>query len=107
MAPALLVFRLGLAAAIVLFACGGALAWTSVSFSKRLAGVIIGFLGAIVALASLAAPQGAMIAGVATLLGYAVVGVAVLVRLQEAYGATEIAEIDCADADAEPNEPAP
>lgn len=106
MAPALLVLRLGLAASVVLLACGVALAWTSASFAKRVAGVIIALTGAIVGLAALGAPQAMMIAGAATLLAYVAIGVGVLARLQEAYGVTEIADIDSADADAEPAEPA-
>ena len=105
MAPTLLVLRLALAASIVLLACGVALAWTSASFAKRVMGVMIALTGAIVALAALNAPQAMMIAGVAVLLAYAAIGAGVLVRLQEAYGAAEIAEIDSADADAEPAEP--
>ncbi|MFT3726294.1 MAG: hypothetical protein QM759_00505 [Terricaulis sp.] len=106
MTPALLLLRLGLAAGIALFAGGASLAWTSVSFSKRVIGVLLGLLGAIAALAALAAPQAALIAGVAVLLAYAAAGVAVLVRLQEEYGATELADVDTLDAEAEPREPA-
>jgi len=104
MAPAFLLLRLGLAASIVLFTSGAALAWTSGSFGKRVAGVVIGFVGAIVGLSTLAVPQAALVAGVAALLVYAVAGVAVLIRLQEEYGATDVADIDQADANAEPRE---
>ena len=106
MTSALLGLRVGLAAGVLLCACGAALASTSVSFAKRVAGVIVAFTGAVLALAVLGAPQAATIAGVAVLFAYAVVGVGVLVRLQEDYGATEIADIDAADKDAEPIEPA-
>lgn len=106
MAPAMLALRLGLAASVALLMCGVALAWTSASFAKRVVGATMALTGAIVGLAVLAAPQAAIVAGVAVLFAYAVIGVGVLARLHEQYGATEIAEIDAADANAEPAEPA-
>lgn len=104
MTPALLALRLTLAAALLLFACGASLAWTSVSFIKRVAGMLMALLGSLLALAALNATPAAMIAGVAVFLVYAVIGVSLLVRLQEDYGVTEIAEIDSVDGDAEPSE---
>lgn len=105
MAPALLVLRLGLAASVVLLVCGATLAWSSASFTKRVAGVIIALSGAIAGVAVVGAPQAALIAGAVTLFAYATIGVGVLARLQEDYGATEIADIDRADAESEPPEP--
>jgi hypothetical protein len=101
----LVLAHLALAAGIVLLTCGVALGWASVSVAKRLIGVIIALLGGIVGLAAIGAPQPMMIAGAATLFAYVTVGVSVLARLQEAYGATDVGDIDRSDAETEPAEP--
>jgi hypothetical protein len=105
MAPLVSALHLALAAGIVLLMCGVALGWASVSVAKRVVGVIVALLGAIVGLAALGAPQAMMIAGAAALFAYVTMGVGLLARLQEAYGATDVADIDRGDADAEPAEP--
>lgn len=104
---ALLVERALTAAAVVLLLAGAASAWTSANALKRLGGLVVAALGAIVALAALGAPQALLIAAAAALFAQIAVGAALLVRLQEDYGGVEIPEIDFADAQSEPPEPAP
>jgi hypothetical protein len=98
--------QLCFAAGVALLICGATLAWSSVSFAKRVAGVLLALMGAIVAAAALGAPQQALLGGAAVLFCYAAIGVSVLVRLQEAYGSTQIDDIDAADAEKASSEPA-
>lgn len=102
---ALLLERVLLALAAALVMAGAATAWTSPNVVKRLAGVMIALLGAIMGLAALGAPNGVLVGGVAAAFGYVAVGAALSVRLQEAYGAVETPEIDAADEEDEPREP--
>jgi hypothetical protein len=104
MAAASLALHLSLAAAIALMTLGAATAWTSAAFSKRIVGVLLALSGAVLALSVLGAPGALMIAGAATAFAFAAIGAGLLVRLQEEYGSTELAEIDKADAEAEPAE---
>lgn len=98
--------RAQLAGAVVLLLIGVAMAWASANTAKRLAGLLIAQLGAMLGLAVLGAPQGAIIAGVALAFAHVLVGAALIVRLQEAYGGVEVAEFDAADEQSEPSEPA-
>jgi hypothetical protein len=66
---------------------------------KRLAGLLIAGFGAIAGLAALGASDGAIIVGVAVLFAQTAIGVALVVRLQEAYGGVDAGDIDAADAD--------
>ena len=106
MAQASIALHLCLYAAVALLTFGAAVAWTSVAFTKRVAGVLLALSGAILGLSALGAPPALTIAGVAVLFAFAAIGAGVLIRLQEAYGSTELADVDAADADAEPREPA-
>ena len=101
----LLAERLQLAAAAALLMIGAVTALSSNNVAKRLAGLLIALIGAVLGLAALGAPGAALIAGLAAVFAQILVGVALLVRLQEAYGVTELAEIDAADAESEPAEP--
>lgn len=91
-----------LAASVLLVVAGALAAWASANVAKRVAGVVIALMGATCALAVLTAPSGVMAAAVASAFGYCAVGVAVLARLQEAYGSVEAPEIDRIDQQDEP-----
>lgn len=95
---------LALAAALLL--AGGASALMAASFAKRVAGVMIAFLAALMALAVLGAPPAASAAAIAIAFAYVAIGVALAVRIQEAYATAESAEVDAADDGDEPTEPA-
>jgi hypothetical protein len=94
-----------LVGAFALLMIGAVAAWTAPNAMKRVAGVIIALIAAIVAMAAFQAPPSWLVAGVAIALAYCVVGTTVVVRLQEAYGAAEAGAIDAADDEGEPTEP--
>jgi hypothetical protein len=100
-APALF---LSLALAVALVAGGAVAAFASGNALKKIAAVLIALVGATLALGVLGAPTIALSAAVAIALAYVATGVAVAVRLQEAYGAIEAREIDAADERDEPRE---
>jgi hypothetical protein len=104
---ALLIERALFAAAVVMLMAGAVSAWSSDNAAKRVAGLVIACLGAVIGLAALGAPAGALLAGGAAGFAYLAVGIALLVRLQEAYGGIEATTIDSADAQSEPAEPTP
>ncbi|MGQ0533149.1 MAG: hypothetical protein ACT4OF_10745 [Caulobacteraceae bacterium] len=101
-AEPVLLERLLTGCAIALVIAGAAAALLSPSAIKRLAALTIAGLGALAALA-LWAPQ-AVTAGVAIMFAQLAVGVALVVRLQESYGAIEAPELDAADAESEPQD---
>jgi len=103
-APALLA---GLVLAIALIASGAVGAFTTANALKKVGAIAVALGGALLALALLQAPNLALIALVAVSFAYAVVGVALAVRLQEAYGVIETDEIDAADEQDEPRGPRP
>ncbi len=105
MAPDTLVERLELAATAVLLIVGVVITLASANAVKRVCGLTLVVLAVLVALAAVHAPQAAIMAGVAVAFAQMLIGAAVLVRLQEAYGVIEVAEFDAADAKAEPAEP--
>lgn len=94
-----------LAGAFALTFLGAAVAWAAPNATKRVAGIVVAHIGAVLVLAVLGAPESVVGAAVAIGLAQVVFGVAVVVRLQEAYGAVESPEIDSADDAAEPAEP--
>jgi len=104
MEPHLILTRALLAGAVVLLMVGVVAAWSSDHATKRVIGIVVALLGALVGLAALSAPSALLIAGVAVLFGHVAVGVALVVRLQEAYGGVEAPAIDAADAQSEPVE---
>jgi hypothetical protein len=97
-------FVLCLALGVALVAGGAVAAFASANALKKIAAVVLALTGAALALAALQAPTIALVAAVAIGLAYAIVGVAVAVRLQEAYGVVETDEIDAADQQDEPRE---
>lgn len=105
MTPGYIAQALVLTGAFALLMIGAVAAWTAPNAMKRVAGVIVALVGAIVAMAALHAPPTWLISGAALTLAYCVVGVAVVVRLQEAYGGAEAKAIDAEDDEVEPAEP--
>lgn len=97
--------RAHLAVAIALLLVGVVTAWTSTNIAKRMAGVGVATMAALLALAVLRAPTGLVIAGAGLLFAQILVGAGLLVRLQEAYGGLETPEVDVADGQSEPTEP--
>lgn len=95
------------ATAVALVVIGAMAALLLGNAIKRLAGLLIAGFGAIAALAVLGASDGALLVGVAVLLAQTAIGVALVVRLQEAYGAVDAGDIDAADADSDVQDRAP
>lgn len=85
------------AGAVAAHACANAL--------KRVAATMVALSGAILALAVLGAPEASLISAAAIAFAYCLLGVAVVVRAQEAYGAIETGDLDAADDASEPREP--
>lgn len=104
MAHDLFIERAFVSGAILVLMAGAATAWISANIAKRLVGLALALIGAVMALAGLGAPSEVSSAGVAVGFGQIALGIALLVRLQEAYGATEAPEIDAADGESEPPE---
>ncbi len=102
MSPALMI---GLALAMALVAGGAVAAFVSSNALKKVAAVLTALVGAALAAALLGAPGGVLIAAAAIAFAYCVVGVAVVVRLQEVYGSIETRDLDAADEQDEPREP--
>lgn len=94
-------------ASMLLAVAGGATALISPNVMKRLVGIAVAQIGAMIALAALGAASHTLVAAGAIAFAQIAAGVAILVRLQEAYGETEVIEIDAADAADEPTEAAP
>lgn len=86
-----------MAGAAALAMIGAAAALLSGNAIKRLGGVLVSGFGAIASLAAMGAGSQAVVAGVAVLFAYAVLGAAIVVRLQERYGSIEAPDIDAAD----------
>ncbi len=104
MAPEHIAEALTLAIAVALMMAGSVTAWAASAAAKRVAGVLIVLIAAMVALAAFGAPAGAYMTAVAIAFGYCALGAALTVRLQEAYASTEAREIDAADDRDEPPE---
>ena len=100
-----IVARLLLAVAVAMLMLGAVTAWTSTNFIKRVAGLLVASLGALCSAAALSAPASLLVVGIAAAFAQLVIGVALGVRLQEAYGGAEAAEFDAADDANEPAEP--
>lgn len=102
-APLSVVFALA-GAGLALVMIGAVAALLSGNAIKRVGGLLVSGFGAIASLAALGVGSGPIVAGVAVLLVHAVLGVTLVVRLQESYGSIEAPEIDAADADSETQE---
>ena len=72
---------------------------------KRVGGLLICGLGSVAALAAMGVGNAALVTVIALLFVYAVLGTALVIRLQESYGAIETPEIDGADANSDVREP--
>lgn len=96
----------GTIAGVLLLIAGASAAWASGNLAKRLVGLAMAHLGAVLSAASVGAPHSLLMAGAA--LGFAAlaIGAAIVVRLQEAHGAIEAAVVDGADRDADARETA-
>jgi hypothetical protein len=101
-----LVLRAELGLCLAVLMLGAVVALTSANLVKRVAGVLIAHVGAVLA-ASVLAGGTLLIVGVAAMGATLMIGVALIVRLQERYSGVEAAEQDVADADAEPRETTP
>ncbi len=94
--------RILLAGAVALLLLGAVAAWSSTNVVKRVAAIALAHIGAVSALSVLGAPDAALIAAVAAAFAQLTLGVALVVLLQERYGAIEAPDIDAADAQSEP-----
>lgn len=93
-------------AALVLVSMGAVAVLGSANALKRVAGMVVAQIGALIALAALGAPQALLSVGALVAFAQTALGVALVVRLQEGYGEVEMHGIDAADAASEPTEPA-
>jgi hypothetical protein len=80
---------------------GIAAAMSGASVTKRLIGVLVAMIGALLAAAAAGASLSLIVVGAALTLAYSAIGAALLVRLQESYGTVETFEIDAADAESD------
>ncbi len=105
MNAAALLPAIGWSLAIVLVAAGIVAAFAAANIAKRLAGLVVALIGAIVALAAVGAPDALIVGAVVVGFAQTGLGAAILVRVQEEYGDTESGDIDAADFGSEPAEP--
>lgn len=101
MAPQAWFAILLLALAVALVMIGAVTAWTGANIAKRLAGLVTALIGAVLALGALGAPGAVLAGAVAIAFAHLGLGLALLIRLQEAYGGGESTEIDAADRQAD------
>lgn len=94
-----------LAAAIVLLTLAAASCLSTNNMSRRLIALFVAMVGAILAASGLHAGGGVLIVAVGVTAAYSAIGVALLVRSQEAYQSIEVDELDAADLSDEPLEP--
>jgi hypothetical protein len=94
----------GLALGVALVAGGSVAAFAAANALKKIAAVLTALVGAGLVLALMGAPSVALFAFVAIAFAYCILGVAIAVRLQEAYGSAELSELDAADEQDEPRE---
>ena len=92
-----LAIRFAFAGALALLAIGIVMAMTSANVVKRLGGALIALLASLVAAASLGAPAALLGVGSAVALATLALGAAIVVRLQESYGAIEVRDLNEAD----------
>lgn len=97
--------RLLLAVAVTLLLAGAVAGWTSTNVVKRAVGLLAAMLGALIGAVALGAPPAWLMLGAGVALAYFMIAAALMVRLQEGYGAVEAAELDGADGADEPPEP--
>ncbi|MBI3440127.1 MAG: hypothetical protein HY054_16000 [Proteobacteria bacterium] len=95
----------GLAVALLLLSIAAASALTAQNLGRRVIGLFVVLVGAILAAAALRADGGMIIMGAVVATSYAAIGVALLVRSQETYQSVEADDLDAADLRDEPVEP--
>jgi multisubunit Na+/H+ antiporter MnhG subunit len=93
------------AGAIALLALGAVMALVSANAVKRVAGVALALLGALLGAAAINAPPALALGAIGAAFAHLIIGAAIVVRLQEAYGGVETRAFDEADEAAEPPEP--
>ncbi len=101
---ALVAERLTLVLAVALVLLGAVMAWTAGNAVKRLVGVLIALCAALAAAVSLGATD-VVLPGVAVALALLMLGAALVVRVQEAFGGVEFAEVNAADAQSDVKAP--
>jgi hypothetical protein len=107
MALDVFILRAEIAVAVVLLITGAIAAWASANVAKRVVGLLLAHIGAVLGLAVLGLPNVVLLVGAGVALAHLLIGAALLVRLQEAYGGIEAREFDAADDQTEPTEPTP
>lgn len=85
-----------LVVSVVMLMGAAVTALTSASVLKRIVAVLVALVAAALA-AGVLSISAATLAAIALMFVYGVVGAAILVRLQESYGASDANEIDSAD----------
>jgi NADH:ubiquinone oxidoreductase subunit K len=86
---------------LALFVVGALGVFSVESVARRIAGLAVLTLASVCALAVLGAPQSATLAALLVGAAQCAVGFALMVRLNEAYGAMETSSFDAADANDE------
>ena len=81
--------------------CGVVMGLASSNTAKRVAGVALAMIGAMLVLVGVGAPEDIVVAGAILAFAYVAIGAGLLVRLHEAYGATDVGDIDQEDAKGE------
>ena len=105
MVQASIILGAEIALALVVLTAGALMAWTSENVVKRMLGVAFAQVGALIGLAVLQSPDSLLIAAAAAMFAMLLIAIALLVRLQEAYGGVEGRDFDAADERDEPLEP--
>jgi hypothetical protein len=95
------------AAVVALLLIGMVTAASSANAAKRVAGVALALIAALLGLAVLGAPAAALTVAASYLFALLLIGAAIIVRLQEAYSSIEVGDIDRADRDGEPRDQDP
>lgn len=100
----------GLTAALIAIAAamlilGASVALSATNATKRMTGAQIALLGAILAAGALGAPQDVLLVGATMSVVLLALGSALVVRLQESYGALEAPELDAADEQSDAGRP--
>lgn len=103
MSAEVILLRVDVALSIALLVLGAIVALASANVVKRVSGVLIAHIGAILGAAALVDGP-LLIVGVGMMGASLVIGCALIVRLQERYGGVEALDHDIADADSEPRE---
>jgi|CXWL01.1.fsa_nt_gi thiol:disulfide interchange protein len=100
----LFIERIEIGLALGLLMLGAVTAFVSGNVVKRLVGLLLANLGALLGLAALNAASALLLSAIAAAAATLIVGAALVVRLQEAYGGVEAPEFDAADEQSEPAE---